>query len=58
MTDIICPKCKKGIVKKHKTINKPYWNVHCFWCGNDFKYKKPWVIRKMKKMKKKKKVKK
>jgi hypothetical protein len=43
MVDIICPKCKKGLVKKHKTPDKPYWKAHCFWCGNDFKYKKPWA---------------
>jgi hypothetical protein len=49
MVDIICPKCKKGLVKKHKTPDKPYWNAHCFWCGHDFKYKKPWVIKEMKK---------
>ncbi len=38
MTNIECPKCKKGLVKRSITPDKPYWECKCLWCGNKFKY--------------------
>lgn len=40
MNSDVCPKCKKGLIRRKTNINIDYWSVTCLWCGHQFKKKK------------------
>jgi DNA-directed RNA polymerase subunit M/transcription elongation factor TFIIS len=40
---IVCPKCKKAVIRRKTRTDTNYWDVKCLWCGNTFKKAKTHV---------------
>lgn len=43
VNDIFCPKCKKAVFTRKSSPDLKYWNIHCNWCGFDFRKAKTYV---------------